>query len=287
MTHKTVGTVMLALVGGLACTLAACTLQSLDYLSKGTDRDASPKPADASGPPPQEVAKHDDADGPDLAAARDAAPDLPGKDIATLKLSALFVVGTIPITSADALIESRLVADGFTVKLLEDKKAASFGTVGESLVLISRTATSADVRAAFRSTPKPVMVWEALLYPDMGMVDGNAWGTFGYLTIPGFTTLVVNSAAGELAAGLSGTITVLGRPDEMDYGVPSPQAITVAALPGEPDLWSIFAYETGAQMFGLTAPARRVGFFFSETAPANLTADGWRLFDAAVSWLVK
>jgi len=35
-------------------------------------------------------------------------------------------------------------------------------------------------------------------------------------------------------------------------------------------------------MVGLTAPARRVGFFLSDTATP--TADGWTLSDAAVRW---
>ncbi|NJN55415.1 MAG: hypothetical protein HC804_12070 [Anaerolineae bacterium] len=46
----------------------------------------------------------------------------------------------------------------------------------------------------------------------------------------------------------------------------------------------LFGYETGAAMFGLNAPARRIGFFFSATTGANLNANGWALFDTAVSW---
>ena len=49
----------------------------------------------------------------------------------------------------------------------------------------------------------------------------------------------------------------------------------------------VFAYEAGDAMPGLTAPARRVFFFASAGAARELTADGWRLFDAAVRWIVS
>jgi len=38
-------------------------------------------------------------------------------------------------------------------------------------------------------------------------------------------------------------------------------------------------------MYGMAAPARRVGFFLSMNVIP--TADGWRLFDAALVWLAK
>jgi hypothetical protein len=37
-------------------------------------------------------------------------------------------------------------------------------------------------------------------------------------------------------------------------------------------------------MFGLSAPARRVGYFLDIQASTRLTTEGWILFDAAVEW---
>jgi hypothetical protein len=46
----------------------------------------------------------------------------------------------------------------------------------------------------------------------------------------------------------------------------------------------VFAYENGASMVGANAPARRVGWLAERDTPPLLTADGLRLFDAAIFW---
>jgi hypothetical protein len=51
-----------------------------------------------------------------------------------------------------------------------------------------------------------------------------------------------------------------------------------------PERSLLFAYERGAAMASGTAPARRLGFFFSSGAPLNATEEAWKLFDAAVDW---
>ena len=58
----------------------------------------------------------------------------------------------------------------------------------------------------------------------------------------------------------------------------------VASLPGQINQAAIFCYETGARMAALNAPARRVGFFLTETSASELTPEGWALFDAALTW---
>jgi hypothetical protein len=218
-------------------------------------------------------------------------------DGTTVQPSALFVVGWIPLTSADSAIEAHLIARGFVVTRLLDRNAPST-TVVADIVLISRTVTSSDIGSTFRTTNRPVLVWESLLYDNMGMVDGNTMGSSGYSSgstpdgggwPAGFTSLVINPTAGELGAGLSGTVAVLDSPGEMAFGVPNQNAIKVASLSdrSNPALWAIFAYDAGAQMVGLTAPARRAGFFPSETSPTAMNSTGWLLFDAAITWLMK
>jgi hypothetical protein len=58
----------------------------------------------------------------------------------------------------------------------------------------------------------------------------------------------------------------------------------VARIVGTTDQWAVFGYEAGAGMVGLTAPARRVGWFADRDTPEKLTADGWKLFEAAARW---
>jgi hypothetical protein len=37
-------------------------------------------------------------------------------------------------------------------------------------------------------------------------------------------------------------------------------------------------------MAALNAPARRLGFFLTETSASGLTPEGWALFEAALTW---
>jgi len=73
----------------------------------------------------------------------------------------------------------------------------------------------------------------------------------------------------------------------MGWGVPGGNAIAVAALSKDPDKCTIFAYDTGVEMPGLVAPARRVGLFLFRDTANSFTAEGWSLFDSAVDWSIS
>jgi hypothetical protein len=155
--------------------------------------------------------------------------------------------------------------------------------VSQTVAVVTSTVGSGNMTGKLRTLPVPVMVCEPMIYADMRLVDGTASETAG-ISSGDVTSLVVNAGTGELAAGLSGTV-VVQEAARMNYVIPNDQAVRVASLPGEPARSSIFAHDTGAQMDGMAAPARRVGFFFSMNVIP--TADGWRLFDAALAWLAK
>jgi hypothetical protein len=202
------------------------------------------------------------------------------------KPSVLLVVGAIPLGTGDTAIQNHLLANGYDVTPARDN--ATVTTLTATVVVISRSVSSSSVGTKYRNVATPVLVNEYNLFAaDMGLISGDT-GTAGSTgATPGADSLDVQPAAGELAAGLSGTINVFKTAQDVTYGVPNAQAILVAALPGQTVKWPIFAYETGAQMYGLVAPARRMGFFFSQTSAPSLTANGWLLFDAAVAWLAK
>lgn len=198
--------------------------------------------------------------------------------------SALFVVASLSLNSGDNAIQSRLVERGFAVALVTDVGVASDPTITQDVVVISRTVLSTNLGTALRTTARPVLVSEPYLLGEMGMVDGTS-SSYGVSSKS--SSVVVDSAAGALAAGLSGSVVTFSSSQELNYGVPSAQAITVASVPNRSTQWAEFAYDTGAQMPGLAAPARRVSFFFTETSPAYANSDGWRLFDAALAWLTE
>lgn len=210
----------------------------------------------------------------------DAGPDayVP-PDVAKTR-TALLVVGSTNLNTGDAAIKSHLVGRGIAVTAVSDDNVPS--NVTQNIVLITRTILSANIGTKLRASTKPVMVWEPELYDDMGMIDGSSSSRGNSSS---YTTLDLSSSAGALAAGLSGTVTFANTGVEVSWGVPNANAIKVASLPGASTKWPIFAYDTGAQMPGLTAPARRAGFIFSATSAANMTANGWLLFDTLYDWL--
>lgn len=86
------------------------------------------------------------------------------------------------------------------------------------------------------------------------------------------------------SAQLSGTRTVTASAEQFSWGLPGAAAAKGATLAGNSTQAASFGYESGAAMVGLSAPARRVGLFPSNTTATALTTDGWRLFDAAITW---
>ena len=66
--------------------------------------------------------------------------------------------------------------------------------------------------------------------------------------------------------------------------MPNASAVVVARPPSNASRASIFAYERGGGMVGLTAPGRRVGLFLHDTTAAALTTSGRALVDAALRW---
>ena len=147
--------------------------------------------------------------------------------------------------------------------------------------MISSSIGSTSVNTKFRSTAVPVVVWEYALFDDMGMT-GTASTAFG--TLASQTALRVLLPAHPLAAGLSGTPTVTNAAQSFTWGRPGPGAVNVAATTTDSTRSGVFGYEAGAQMVGLTAPGRRVGLFLVDAGTTRLTADGAKLFDAAIRW---
>jgi RHS repeat-associated protein len=195
---------------------------------------------------------------------------------------ALFVVGSTTLNAGDAALKSRLESMGLTVTVKDAPNAVTADALGKVLVLISGTVVSGDVNVKFRDVAVPVIVLEPLLFDDMKMT-GTAIGT-DYDVINSQTQVSIFTPSHPLAAGLTGTVTVNTSPIIFSWGNPSTGAVKAATLVGNPVRATSFGYPGGATMVGMNAPARRVGLFILNDNATTLTADGWKLFDAAVSW---
>jgi hypothetical protein len=196
----------------------------------------------------------------------------------------LMVVGTDPLTGGDNAIRDRLRNLGYSTVIVEAASATVADANGADFGFISRTTHAVDFNAAFRELPLPLMVPEYGLYSFLGMTGPTLDTDWGALTLA-TTDLLVTDPSHPLAAGLSGTVTVMTPGTGLyGFGVPAAGAAKVATPAGKDGLYAIFGYERGADMAGLAAPARRVGWFVDKDAATRLTASGWALFDAAVKW---
>ncbi|HEY6507602.1 MAG TPA: PA14 domain-containing protein, partial [Vicinamibacterales bacterium] len=219
--------------------------------------------------------------GPAVASLSWSAPGVTKEVVprANLYPYALLVVGQATLVSGDAAVRDRLVAGGFVPVVRTGAAATTADALATALVVVSSTTTAADVNTKFRAVPTPVLVWEPSLFDDFGLTGAGSLGTQ-----TGQTQLAIVNPAHALAAGLSGTPTVTSAAATFSWGVPNASSVVVARPPSSTTNASIFAYERGSGMVGLTAPGRRVGFFLNDTTAASLTASGRALLDAALRW---
>jgi hypothetical protein len=199
----------------------------------------------------------------------------------------LFVVGNLALSAGDDAVGKRLQGLGYELRVVDGPNAFSADTTNATLIVISKTVEVDDVRSTFRNVQKPVLLWEPLLYDDMGMVPATPDSTRG--TVNAGRSIQILDAASELSGGLRGSIQVLGPSTDQNgppltFGTPNSRAISIAAIPGQPEKMAIFGYDTGVAMPGLSAPARRLGMFLADNTASLATNDGWTLFDAGVRW---
>src|SRR6185503_1343103 len=109
----------------------------------------------------------------------------------------------------------------------------------------------------------------------------------GGTTVASQTNIIIVDCTHPIAAGLPrGSTTVLTAPGPLvTLATPVASAQIIATLDDGTGRPSVFAIEAGAPLLPAriaTAPARRVGIFWEATT--FMTADGLKLFDAAVAW---
>jgi len=192
------------------------------------------------------------------------------------------------LNSADRALKARLGQAGFEVQVILQGSQVEAEARQSTLMVISDSVSSHDFAENWlRALPVAVVVMEWTLFDDLGMTgpcgDNEECGFS--VSPPGH--LYIKDPHHPLAAGLTGTVKFSGKWVQLNWGAPTLSASWVANVPGYPMRATIFAYEQGAQMVGLAAPARRVALPIRGKAAAMLTDDGWALFDAAVQWCAE
>ncbi len=231
--------------------------------------DRAPR-VDAPSPdrPPAQPEVNAIADGPTEAAA-----EAPAARIALLVVG---VPGTL--SGGDNRLRTALLGRGLTVRVVDDNAAVN--VTGVSLVVLSGSCSSNTLATKYRDVMVPLLSSEAAVYDTMGMTGAPGAGLGR--SVGGSLTILMPGH--PMAAGLQGTIAVVGASSNLGWGRPAPAAEPVAAIPGSVDQVAIFGYPKGAMMATVVAADRRVGFFATDDAAPNLGAAGLRLLSAAIDW---
>jgi hypothetical protein len=192
---------------------------------------------------------------------------------------------TDPPKPLDVTMKARLEAKGLQVDMVVDAQSTVADAMGKAIVVISssinRDNLFDDKQPRFKNVTVPTIVMKDGTIEVMGL---GAGGAGGFSTDVGQTLLSIVAPGDPLAAGLTGNVTVYTKGDRLIWAQPAATAKKIATIVGHPDEVAIFAYAAGATMASGTAPAKRMGFFIHRNT--DYSADGLKLFDAAVAYLL-
>ncbi len=194
----------------------------------------------------------------------------------------LFVVGKNNLKGTDLTIKKILKKNGHAVTVAKCDAVKPDNARGKDLVIISDSVLALHVNSKFQDSQVPVICLDPWLLDDLGMTAEVKLKNFGRKRRQ--QNIKIINPDHPLAASYSGKVQVSSESFYMGWGVPGEKAIKIATLESDPNKCPIFGYETGSEMPGGVAPARRAGFFLSQKAGESITPEGWFLFNAAVNW---
>ncbi len=259
--------------------------------------DAAPPSADRNATPAPDLGTTDTA--PAASSTSDARGDLASPDLTEPTISdpvdaapdravfaskkILLLVGNLTLGPGDTALKARLMARGHTVTTVLDSALTDSGARAADLVIVSISIESASLAVSLTDVPVPVLCMEPNLLDDLKVTGAVRDTDYGVVAMSNQINIV--SPGHLLAAGLSGTVKVAATTAySLIWGVPGAAATKVATVVGMANQATVFSYAKGAAMVGMNAPAKRTGWFASEGITSEFTAEGLRLFDAAVDW---
>jgi hypothetical protein len=228
---------------------------------------------------------------PDMAVVPppDVAPDKPpatGPETGGAGKTVLLVMGYVTpkdpaLKPGDAKIKDHLEARGFTVRFGDDDDGDASKAAGTNLVIVTQTTGETRIGNKYNGVQVPLICLNGTVFDDMQMTAAEPGGTAN------LTMVAITNMAHPLAAGLSGSVSVIGSSTAATWGLPAAAGERIATVPGQANQVTIFGYPSGAMMASGTAPAKRVGLFITEAMAVGMNDTGWKLFDAAVDWSLQ
>lgn len=194
--------------------------------------------------------------------------------------------GAIPPSPSDANIADHLRARSFEVEVFDDERgnrpSAAELAADFALVIISSTASSANIAGDFRDQPVPLLYWEQALN-TIDRIPLAAGGT----VVPQQTSISISENNHPVTAGLPlGMLDVFTTPADMSVAS-APFGPDVSTLATRAADAALMVADSGAELLGgHRAPARRVFLFFEDQSWLSTTEAARQLFGQAVDWAI-
>jgi hypothetical protein len=183
-------------------------------------------------------------------------------------------------------IINRLKKQGYTVYDIVDAHFTVDKANGYGVIYVSSGVNSSNIDIKLKQSTVPVVLSKTQV---AGMIGMGGVANFGEAAE--IKTYQIRDSKHPLAAGLKDTIAIYKESGKVSYSQsPSKEAVIIAENPvnGNNKQYTMFAYEKGAKnIMGDPVPARQVFFSLPNGQEANLTDDGWKLFDAAIQWAAQ
>lgn len=197
-----------------------------------------------------------------------------------------FVVGNPVLSASDQRVYDKLIALGHSVTIHDDGGITLVATAASDAVIISSSVTGGNVGATFITDTRPILLWEAAIYGDMGLTGDVEGVDFGAV-VPAQTQIDFVDVSTRVANGFAlGRAAVTSSNQNMSWGVPGAEARVIATLVGNPNRAPVFSYDQGAILAdGGIAAGIRVALFQTNNSAAAWTALGEQLFEQAVGAL--
>jgi hypothetical protein len=188
------------------------------------------------------------------------------------------------LIESDRLFKERLEMLGYALTMLDARDVSEEVLRQADVVVLSFTVDSGRLPAIFSDLSTPLVAVESSAFQHLHFTGPRWMRDVG--TGPKLTDIEITNPRHPLAAGLEGVVRVMVHSQRVRWAAPPPTASEIASYSGAPqDKALVFAYDRGDMTPDGPAASRRAGLFLgNDNIVRSLNEQGWRLFDAAVSW---
>ena len=185
------------------------------------------------------------------------------------------------------IITGKLREFGISVRIINSSEFNSSDTIGVSVVIISPVMSNKDtIVTVLKNSQLPIVNMEYLLLADLGMTDTVSGVDYGIVMEKQLLCDIIDSTH-VIADEFSGTVKLFSDSVTMEWGNPSVEAVKIATISDNPDMAVVFFYEKDSDMFGMKAPAKRIGFLIGGYSIDKAKDGWWHMYRNMIKWLFE